>query len=113
VRRWEALADGVLDSGITVRLEGQRAAHMRAEDWIARHREKVARGIAAMNAGLENRTWCAGNGYSLADIAVGSCMGWLDFRFPDLGWRDEHPHLDRLFAKVSERQSFVDTVPSE
>jgi len=113
VRRWEALADGVLDAGIAVRLENQRSAHLRSEDWTARNRTKVARGIAAMNAGLENRTWCAGNGYSLADIAVGCCMGWLDFRFPDLGWREGHPHLERLVAKLHERPSFADTIPRE
>jgi len=113
VRRWEALADGVLDAGIAVRLENQRAAHLRSEDWIARQKAKVARGIGAMNAGLEGRTWCAGNGYSLADVAVGCCMGWLDFRFPDLGWREGHPNLERHLAKLGERPSFADTAPRE
>jgi glutathione S-transferase len=113
VRRWEALADGVLEAGIAVRLEGQRPAHLRSEDWVARQRKTVARGIDAMNAALENRTWCAGNGYSLADIAVGCCMGWLDFRFPDLGWRDDHPHLERLLGKLGERPSFADSLPKE
>ncbi len=113
VRRWEALADGVLEAGIAARLEGQRAAHQRSEDWIARQQAKVARGIDTMNAGLEGRTWCAGNGYSLADVAVGCCMGWLDFRFPDLGWREEHPHLERLMSKLGERASFADSLPRE
>jgi glutathione S-transferase len=113
VRRWEALADGILDAGIAVRLENQRAAHLRSADWVARNQAKVARGITALNAGLEGRTWCAGNGYSLADIAVGCCMGWLDFRFPDLGWREQHPHLERLLSKLGERPSFADTVPHE
>jgi glutathione S-transferase len=111
VRRWEALADGILDAGIAVRLENQRAAHLRSAEWVTRNEAKVARGIDALNAGLEGRTWCAGNGYSLADIAVGCCMGWLDFRFPDLGWREQHPNLERLLAKLGERVSFADTVP--
>jgi glutathione S-transferase len=113
VRRWEALADGVLEAGITVRLENQRAAHLRSADWIARHHDKVARGIDAMDAALEGRNWCAGNGYSLADVAVGCCMGWLDFRFADLGWRAAHPNLERLVAKLGERPSFADSVPHE
>jgi glutathione S-transferase len=113
VRRWEALADGILEAGITVRMENQRPAHLRSADWIARHQTKVARGIDTLEAGLEGRNWCAGNGYSLADVAVGCCMGWLDFRFPDLGWREEHPNLDRLIAKLGERPSFADTTPRE
>jgi glutathione S-transferase len=40
-------------------------------------------------------------------------MGWLDFRFPDLGWREGHPNLERHLAKLGERPSFADTVPRE
>ena len=113
VRRWEALADGVLDAGIGSRLESQRPAHERSAAWIQRNDAKVLRALDAMNAQLDGRTWCAGNGYTLADIAVGCCVGWLDFRFPALGWRAERPHLERLAAKLAERQTFVDTVPHE
>jgi glutathione S-transferase len=49
--------------------------------------------------------------YTLADVAVGCTLGWLAFRFPDIAWRDTHPNLARLFDKLSERQSFKDTVP--
>lgn len=113
VRRWEALADGVLDAGIAVRLEKQRPATERSPGWIDRNHAKVLRGLDAIDAQLEGRNWCAGAGYSLADIAVGCCVGWLDFRFPDLGWRDDRANLSRLAAKLGERPSFADTVPHE
>ncbi len=54
-----------------------------------------------------------GNHYTLADVAVGCALGWLAFRFPDIGWRADHPNLARLFDKLSERASFKDTVPHD
>jgi len=113
VRRCEALADGVLDAGIAARLENQREAKMRNTAWIDRQLGKVRAGLTAMDAELAEKPWCAGNGYTLADIACGVCLGWLDFRYPKMGWRKDHPNLDRHFAKLCERPSFSETIPQE
>jgi glutathione S-transferase len=113
VRRWEALADGVLDAGVLARLEGQRAAGERSQAWIDRQMGKVARGLDAMDIQIGARQWCHGNGFTLADIAVGVCVGWLDFRFPHLEWRKDRPNLARLAVKLAERPSFAETTPRE
>jgi glutathione S-transferase len=113
VRRWEALADGVLDAGSAVRVERRRPAHEQSTKWIDRQLGKVNRGLAAMDRDLAGRTWCASNGYSLADIAVGCCVGWLTFRFPDLGWRADSPALARHYDKLMDRSTFVDTMPAD
>jgi glutathione S-transferase len=113
VRRWEALADGVLDAAVLVRMERRRKPAQQSPDWIDRQMGKVRAGLAAMNADLGEKAWCAGNSYTIADIAVGVCLGWLDFRFPDLPWRDDHPNLARALAKLSERPSFSESVPRE
>jgi glutathione S-transferase len=113
VRRWEALADGVLDAGIAARLENRREAKTRNTAWIDRQLGKVRAGLAAMDAELGDRPWCAGGGYTLADIASGVCLGWLEFRYPDMDWKQDHANLARHFSKLSERSSFQETVPSE
>ena len=112
-RRWEALADGVLDAGVLARLENQREAKLRSAPWIERQMGKVRAGLAAMDSELDDKPWCVGNGYGLADIAVGVCLGWLEFRYPKMDWKKTHPNLARAFAKLSERASFADTVPKE
>jgi glutathione S-transferase len=112
IRRWEALADGVMDAAVLVRLEGKRPARQQSKDWMRHHMGKVETGLVAMSKGLGEKPFCAGNHYSLADIAVGAALGWLDFRFPDMAWRDAFPNLAVLFAKLSERASFKDTVPA-
>ena len=113
VRRWEALADGLLDAGIASRLENQREAKMRNSAWIDRQMGKVSAALAAMDADLGEAPWCAGNGYTLADIATGVCLGWLEFRYPKMDWRKDHSNLARHFVKLSERPSFLETIPSE
>lgn len=112
VRCWEALADGILDAAVAIRLEGTlRTPEQRSDSWIARQQLKVDDGLNAMAKGLAGNAWCAGNRYTLADIAVGCALGYLDFRMPELDWRDPHPDLARHFEKLSQRASFADTFP--
>lgn len=111
VRRWEAIADGILDAAMLARLERLRTSVERSESWIARQMRKVDAGLELMDKELGANAWCSGNGYTLADIAVGSCLGWLLFRFPEIGWQAEHLNLARHFIKLSERASFIETTP--
>ena len=109
---WEALADSVLHAGVLVRLERTlRPAAQQSEEWVARQMKKVELGLAEMSERLGEANWCASNHYSLADVAVGCCLGWLSFRFPEIDWRGNHPNLGKLFDKLSERASFKDTIP--
>jgi glutathione S-transferase len=64
-----------------------------------------------MGKGLAERPWCDGTQFSLADIAVGCALGYLDFRFPAIDWRTPHPNLLKLSDKLAKRQSFIDTLP--
>ncbi len=111
VRRWEALADGVIDAGILIRYEKAREPNLQSEAWIERQRGKLERGLAEMAKDLGDKPWCHGNGYTLADIAFGCTLGWLAFRFTNLDWRGQYPNLARHFDKLSERATFMDTVP--
>lgn len=112
VKCWESIADGVLDACVTVVKERQRPPSQQSPEWIERQMSKVSASLAAMDAGLGDHAYCMGVNYSLADIAVGCALGYLDLRFGELAWRDGHPNLARLFEKLSMRQSFVDTVPA-
>jgi glutathione S-transferase len=112
VKCWEALADGVLDAAVLIRLERtQRPEAQQSPEWIARQMGKVDAGLKAMSVGLKETPFCSGTHYTLADVAVGCALGWLSFRFPEIGWRETHPNLAKLFDKLSERQSFKDTLP--
>ncbi len=112
VKCWEALADGVLDAAVLVRLERtQRPAEKQSDAWAERQLGKVRTGLNSLSMGLGESQFCVGTHISLADIAVGCTLGWLSFRFPEIHWREDHPNLGRLFDKLSDRQSFRDTIP--
>lgn len=112
VRTWEALADGVLDASILVRLEKtQRPPEQQSARWIERQMSKVHDGLAAMSAGLADKAWCNGHAYTLADIAVGCALGYLDFRYPEIAWRNQYGNLGKLYEKLAARPSFVETAP--
>jgi glutathione S-transferase len=114
VKTWEALADGLLDASILARLEATwagRAEEQRSMAWIDRQLGKVRDSLKAMSTGLGDKPFCSGIHMSLADIAVGSALGYLDFRFPEIKWRDSYPNLAKLQEKLMQKQSFIDTIP--
>jgi glutathione S-transferase len=114
VRTWEALADGVLDAAVAARLEATwsgRAEGQRAPAWIDRQMRTVHAALEAMSLGLGDKPYCAGIHLTLADVAVGCALGYLDYRFPAIDWRGRHPNLQRLADKLATRQSFVDSAP--
>ena len=110
-RRWEALADGCTDAANALVVEKRRAADKQSAEWIVRQQGKIDRALKAMSEELGNRTWCSGDHYSLADIAVGCALGYLDMRLPDTQWRRDYPNLEILAEKLNKRPSFVDSAP--
>ncbi|NHZ64994.1 glutathione S-transferase C-terminal domain-containing protein [Massilia genomosp. 1] len=112
IKVWEALADGVLDAAVLVRLEKTlRPEEQQSAAWIERQMGKVHAGLAMLSTNLGESPFCKGNHYTLADVAVGCALGWIAFRFPEIDWRTGYPNLAKLFDKLSERQSFKDTAP--
>jgi glutathione S-transferase len=112
VRRWEALADGVLDAGLLVRYESLRERRERSQAWSDKQVARIHRGLAVMAKDLEGRPWCHNDRYSLADIAVGCCLGWLDFRKPgEVDWHAQYAAPAQHYRKLMERAAFADSVP--
>jgi glutathione S-transferase len=109
VKRWEALADGVCDAVLAIVVERRRPAELQSEEWIGRQRRKIADGVGALARELDDKTWCNGEGYTLADIATGCALAYLDLRHTELPWREAFPNLGRLAEKLSRRASFQDT----
>jgi len=115
VKTWEALADGLLDAALLARLEATwegRSQAQRSQAWIDRQLGKIHASLKAMNKGLGDKPYCSGIHLSLADIAVGCALGYLDFRFPQIAWRGEYPNLTKLQDKLVQRPSFLETQPA-
>lgn len=111
VKRWEALGDGIAEATVAVNHEYREpAAKQRAPEWFNRQRLKIDRGLGVMERDLDAGEFCFGNRFTLADIAAGYALGYLDFALPEVEWRKAHPALQRLAERLAVRQSFSGTV---
>ena len=114
VKTWEALADGLLDAAILVRLEATwsgRTEAQRSQPWIDRQIGKIHTALKAMSTGLADKAFCSGIHFSLSDVATGCALGYLDLRFGAIAWRETYPNLAKLQEKLVLRASFVETHP--
>ncbi|CAM5778810.1 glutathione S-transferase N-terminal domain-containing protein [Castellaniella caeni] len=112
VKRWEAAADGIMDAAAAMFLEAHRRPQgLQWADWLARQESKIQAALSYLDTLLGEQAYCMGVNLCLADIAVGTALGYLDLRSPTLGWRDQHANLARLAEKLDARPSFISTRP--
>jgi glutathione S-transferase len=115
VKRIEALADGLLDAGVLIRLESVwpgRSPEQRSAAWMDWQWLKVEGAIADLERLVQSHAFFEGDTLTLADIAVACALEWLDFRLPDRPWRAKAPHLATWLAAFSMRPAFAASKPS-
>ena len=106
--RWHALADGMLDTLILWRNERDQPPAQQNPDWLSAFDLKIRNSLDVIERETpELETARVGIGH----IALGCALGYLDFRFPDLRWRDGHDRSAAWFAKFAERPSMKLTAP--
>lgn len=110
VKRWEALADGIMDSAIVVRNERSRPAEKQDDSNISLHSNAILRALAYAAAQMGKQEWCEGGAITLADLALASAIVYLDLRLPELGWRALHDDLAAWFERMNARASMKTTL---
>ena len=60
---------------------------------------------------LTHHLWCANNAYSVADVAVVCFLNWLDFRLPEIDWRNSFPNLTKLSDYLNAQAAYSETLP--
>ena len=114
-KTFEVLADGTLDAMLLNVFEVTRA-HV-DPDWEARQRRKVDGGLREIARLIAERRYAIGGSITLADAAIGSLLGSLDFSHeqsrvvPGGDWRDLYPALAIYFDRLEQRPSFRETRP--
>ena len=110
-RRALVLADGVCDAFLLVFFERRRPDAHQSAPWIDRQMRKIAGGIAALEQMTGDRRFVVGEALSWGDIGIGCALLYLDLRFPEFPWREQHPALARYVDRLGERPSFRATPP--
>ena len=112
--RWRALrehavADGLMEAALLARYEqALRPGELRWADWEA---GQIAKVVAALDL-LEAEFQPSAGPALASDIAVACALGYLDFRFAGLGWRDGRPRLTAFEATFAGRPSMQATRPA-
>ena len=104
----QALADGIMDAAVLARYETvARPEPLRWNDWIAGQLDKVTCGLPE----LEKHASGFGERVDLGTITVGCALGYLDFRYPSIPWREKCPNASKWFERFGARASMVATRP--
>jgi glutathione S-transferase len=102
----QALGDGIMDAAVATRYQVIQPVEDQNAAFIARYRADIGGGLDA----LERVTFQ--DPPTIGEIAVACALGYLDFRFADLGWRAGHPKLAAWYETFSTKYpSMKDTAP--
>ncbi len=105
----QALGDGLLDAALLVRYEGfLRPEDKRWSDWSQGQMTKVAASMAE----IERQAPGFAKGVDIGLISIGCALGYLDFRYADMKWRDTYKATAAWAAAFNERPSMKTTVPA-
>lgn len=107
ILRWEALCDGVLDATYNIVMERRRDALEQSASWIEQWNSQVIRSLDHAEASINTLP----AQISLAQLSLGAALGYLDFRLPDLDWRNQCPALAAWYDDFSEREAMQNTRP--
>lgn len=110
VLKLQALADGILDAAVTTVVEGKRPKELQSKDWIARQKKAIHRSLDTLEQSMSG---LGGGQLSIAHIAAGCALGYLDFRKPVGDWREGRPNLAKWYQEFSKRPSMQATVPKD
>lgn len=111
-KRQEALADGIADAAAAIFIEQKRPQALQSAEWIARQQQKIDLGLRAMSELLADNLFFVGDEFSLADISTVCCLGYLEFRFAEITWREQYPNLAHFMTRMSQRDSVKQTIPT-
>jgi len=104
----QALADGVMDAAVALRLESVRADAEQSAMWKKRWYAAIERGLDMLEADvIENLS----EGWKLDSISVACMLDYLCFRLPEVEWQSSHPKSAAWFDNILKKQDIIDTDP--
>ncbi|MGE0797557.1 MAG: glutathione S-transferase family protein [Lautropia sp.] len=113
MRRWEiltlaALADGILEAGISVRYERARPADEQSASAVSWQLGKIEAGLGRLDATVDQ----FGDTLDLGQIGVACALGYLPLRIDECAGLLRWPRLAQWYERIGRRPSLRDTAPA-
>lgn len=104
----QSLAVGLMDAGVSRRYEtAVRPEEKRWPDWVARQHTRMEAGMDDLETNWANELGSVNAG----SLAVAIVLAYFDFRYGDMGWRDNRPKLAAFYEDFAKRSSMTATLP--
>ncbi len=110
VQKIHALADGILDAVVLRLTETRRQPVQQSLEAMEKQEQKIANALYYAEKLVDRKTYLVGDRFSVADLALGVALEYIDFRYPH-DWRARTPRLAYWLAGISTRPAFPETEP--
>ena len=107
--RLAAIGDGICDAAINRLLDTRRPESQQSADWQERQKRAIARACDL----LESEAATLEDSVTIGQLATACALGYVDFRWDAVQWRQGRPKLAAWFERFSERPSIATTKPPE
>ena len=107
VLRAEALADGIMDLAVGLIMERRKPEDERSPTTAARWRGQLSRALDA----VPGEVAVLPEDLTLGHLALAVALAYVEFRHPDIAWRDGRPELTTWFEALATRPSLAETAP--
>lgn len=102
-----ALADGVMDAAVACVMERRRPLEIQYQPWVQRKEAAIMRTIAKIaEFDLENYGW------NIGTLGIAVALEYVNLRFPNLCWQNEHEKLADWLKIVSQKSAMLATSPT-
>ena len=107
----EALADGIMESGVTIVYETRlRPAEKQSAEWMDAQWSKITSALDSLELNMPPALHGTVN---MAQIAMACALSYLDFRHDDRNWRNTRPTLAAWHKAICDRPSLKTTEPTD
>jgi glutathione S-transferase len=109
VQRTHALADGIMDAAVATVMERRRQDSEQSFHWLRRWQLAITNGLAW----IEQQNLGSATQPHIGTFAAIAALGYLDFRLPDMVWRDHYPHLATWYTAMESAEWVTVTRPRD
>ncbi len=104
----EALGDGIMEAAFSLTMEKNRNETEQSPSWRQRWEDNIFRTIAYLNTNISSLH----GPLSIAQISIAVALEYVDFRQPQIMWREQNSELTRWLNDFSKRKTLQITHPT-